>query len=449
MRTTTRARGNRRLFPVIALMVALMTVLWQGSALAGLGDAKTPQTGTSADSSGDSGAPSSDPAPAAEPAPADADTADANVTTSKSAPAAKNLQDEAEAEVTGGAHAEATVLHVGIGEQEIITISHSEADARDDSCAAGGAAISILGALELGGTDDAECTAGQEVNNEGSLLSTCEPSGGALCIALLYGRATTSDNADQTSSSSQHDVLNVCVGGEQTSPSQDCTGNTIGARVAHSEAGASRNKKDGAAHAEQENSLVELCIGGTNPETGACDGLGLILLHSESSGDARPGADGEFTGDAYILAIDQGGERTVVPVGDSEGDLPPGCSDDPEGPGSLCAALNDSDVSVEAGKGSGHDQVITLDVGDVIVGDVDNGVIEADSTKVKAEKVKPPAPPKPPKKEKPKKKAPTLAGPAGPALATTGASVIPALVLAFALILLGARLVRRPAVVRE
>ncbi len=433
----------RRLTGVCSLVVALLMLAWQAAAFAGPGGGGAGQQ--------------SDPGTAQEaPAPAEEEEASAPASSKKeNEPAvigdsqANTAQEEpVEEEATGGASASAVVVDIEINGNEVLTISESKTEAKDDSCHAEANVLVIVGTVIFG--ESADCAPGQDTVAEGSLANlhgqTC---GSGLCLAVLYGYAQATDNADSTESHSQSDVVNLCLGGEQESVRDYCTGTGVGARVGHSKSDSSRNKKSGEAGAHQESSLLEVCLGGEDPETGICDGIGVVLLHSEGDAVARPGQTSEVSGQSQTICVEAQGEETPICYDGNNPVIPPGCDDvpDEERPGALCIGLNDGDVTAEAGKGSGHQEAITLDAITVISGSIDQGDISVDSTKVKGEKVSPPKPPKPPKK--PEKKKPTLAGPAGPALANTGVSFLPTILFALGLMLLGLRLVRTPAPVRR
>ncbi len=431
----------RRMTGACSLIVALLMLAWQAAAFAGPGGgAQQTDPGTAQEAP----APAEDDTEASAPESQNTDKKTASLSGSKATAA----QEEPVEEATGGASSSASVIDLEIAGSDLLTVSESKTEATDEGCHAE-ANILALGGVVITG-EEADCAAGQDTVSEGDIgiMAICDGSGGVICLAILYGYAQGTDNKDSTEANSQSDVAYACLGGESETPRDYCSG-PVGARVAESRSHSSRNKKTGEAGSTQESSLLDVCIGGEDPETGVCDGIGIVLLHSEGSAVARPGETAEIGGESQTICVEVQREESPVCYSGNNPVIPPGCDDvpDEERPGALCVALNDGDVTAEAGKGSGHQEAISLDAITVIGGSIDQGDLSVDSTKVKGEKVSPPKPPKPPKK--PEKKKPTLAGPAGPALANTGVSVIPTILFALGLMLLGLRLVRTPAPVRR
>lgn len=332
---------------------------------------------------------------------------------------------------SSSASAEGTVAHVAVGGTEVVTASRSKGESTDKGCKADATVLSILGQEIIGA--HAECKPGEKTQQEvGYLQETCDISGGAVCLVILYGNASTSDDEKATSTSSDTAVARACVGGEGESANEPCSG-PVGVGVAESRAETRAGKK-GDADARQSSTGLRLCIGGTNPDTGKCDGIGVVLLHEE--GAASAGSTPSNEGESYLVGVEAQGEDQAK-VGQSA-DILPGCSEQ-ENP-MLCVALNKGTADASAAKSGNTQQAIGLSAADVIAAGLAQGSVSSEGQAVKSEREarEPNLAPRPP--------APALEKEpvaAGPRLPLTGSAISPVGLIALTLIVLGAALWRR------
>lgn len=244
------------------------------------------------------------------------------------------------------ASAEGGVLRASVGGNEIVRAGSTGAKTdRDHSASSDATVLALFGHEVIGAHSKAHD--GSSEAETGYLTETCEASDGALCVALLYGRAASDDNRSSSSAESDTALASACAGGNRHDPTEQCEGG-VNAEVGRSHSDASQDKSAGSAEANQVSDGAAVCLGGHNDQTGACDGLGVTVLHAESHSSASPdGSDG--SSDSSIVAVDAGGEEQFAV--DQEGDIsvPPGC---PEGQSLVCITLN-SDTDADAGGGSG------------------------------------------------------------------------------------------------
>ena len=329
------------------------------------------------------------------------------------------VADQAE-ESHATASSSGSVVDLDVLGQEALTVSESSSSAGQSS--SGGSSsgsssskatlLSVLG-HELWGAE-ADSKKGSN-EREGLLLDVtdqiCAGSGGQLCVGLLYEERKSSE---KDGNSEEKSIASVCAGGDQNQASHDCDGpvsltvgyagasahededgtesssdtslvdacigsgshsvsdtcdGPVGARVAESHSDSSSktdaNGNDKSAESGAENSGAEVCVGGEDPESGMCDGVGTVVLHSESRSSANTQGESKNEGRAHLVAIEAEGEEQFAI--DQEGDLsvPPECP-----PQSVvCLFLNSVASDAEAGKAGGRATAIAAEVGKGILGD--------------------------------------------------------------------------------
>jgi hypothetical protein len=200
-----------------------------------------------------------------------------------------------------------------------------------------------------------------------------------------------------------------------------------------------RDEAGNSSHAWESSNGATLCLGGEN-EDGVCETFGLVVLHSDSESHAEPG-DAEAEGEAYVLGIDQSGERTTYIADETSIALPPDC---PDGGSVVCLLLNEDETGAIA-DGIGHNG--TGLEGDVLPGilDGENGG-DADATEVGTTAVAsegeeaPEEPEEPPvvKPHGPETQDPTVQGAQASELPFTGLNTSTMLAIAMLLLLSGA-----------
>ncbi len=224
----------------------------------------------------------------------------------------------------------AQVLNLDVGGNDVLDVGHSSASSSSsDGDGADSTVIGIAG-QEIAGAHAED----GETDETGLLLELCGMTDGFVCLGLIYAYAT----AGGGSASSDSAVLDACIGGDDAErrSTESCAG-LLWLSILDSHADASSDD-EGAAASESSNG-VAACVGGHDDE-GACSGLGVRALHSESSASSK----GESEGGSYLLGIEQGGDETTIGSEEVHVDVPPGC---PEGASVVCLALNQG--SSEAG----------------------------------------------------------------------------------------------------
>ena len=328
---------------------------------------------------------------------------------------------EAEEEAHATASSSGSVVDLDVLGEEALTVSESSSAAgqsQSGGSSSGGSSskatlLSVLG-QELWG---AEANSEEGANErEGLLLEVtdqiCSGSGGQLCVSVLYeertsskadgnseeksvasvcaggeqeqashdcdgpvsltvGYAGASAHEDENGSESSSDtaVLDACVGSEAHSASDTCDG-PIGGRVAesHSDSASetdSPDEGDQSAESGAENSAAEVCAGGEDAKSGMCDGVGAVVLHSESYSSANTQGGSKSEGLAQTVAIEAEGEEQFSITEETVIALPPDCPEQ----SIVCLFLNTVESGAEAGKAGGSATAVEIEVGDGILGD--------------------------------------------------------------------------------
>jgi len=328
---------------------------------------------------------------------------------------------EGEQEAHAAASSSGSVVDLDVMGEDALTVSESSSSAgqsQSGGSSSGGSSskatlLSVLG-QELWG---AEANSEEGANErEGLLLEVtdqiCSGTGGQLCVSLLYeertsskddgnsekksvasvcaggeqeqashdcdgpvsltvGYAGASAHEDENGSESSSDtaVLDACVGSEGHSASDTCDG-PIGGRVAesHSDSASetdSPEEGDQSAESGAENSAAEVCAGGENAKTGMCDGVGAVVLHSESYSSANTQGGSKSEGLAQTVALEAEGEEQFSITEETEISVPPDCPEQ----SIVCLFLNTVESEAEAGKAGGSATAVVIEVGDGILGD--------------------------------------------------------------------------------
>jgi hypothetical protein len=183
------------------------------------------------------------------------------------------------------ASAEGGVVHVGIADEDLVTVGRAGAQKdRDESASGDATVLALLGHEVIGAHADA--ANGSSQSETGYLTETCEGTDGALCVALLYGQAESADGSHSSSASSDTAVASGCAGGDATRPTQACDDGAYVA-VARSHSDASQDRTDHSAEANEISDGAVVCVGGQDSTTGSCSGVGVSALHGESHSSLR------------------------------------------------------------------------------------------------------------------------------------------------------------------
>jgi hypothetical protein len=334
---------------------------------------------------------------------------------------------------SGEATADGRVLHIKLLGQEILVFGQADSASDDDGSSSDATVLAVLGNEVIGTHSDSEDGSGHD--ETGLLRETCSETDGQACFALLYGQA--SSEATDTGSTGSSDTAGgtACLGGaEGASPEGTCDG-PVGVTVLDTHSDTERDEVGNSSHAYESSNGATICLGGEN-EDGVCETFGLVVLHSDSESHAEPG-DAEAEGGAYVLGIDQGGERTAYIEDETSIAVPPDC---PKGGSVLCLLLNHDETGALA-DGSGHDA--TGLGGDILPGMLDGeNAGDADATDVGTTAVASEgeeAPEEPPvvKPEGPQEQDPTVQGQQASQLPFTGMDTSTMLAIAMMLLLSG------------
>jgi hypothetical protein len=254
--------------------------------------------------------------------------------------------------------------------QDVLTISHSATSASEsDGSSSDATVLAILGEEIFGA--HAESNGSSNEAETGQLMESCEMSGGQICLGILYGYAYAAEDGDSSEASSDTSVADVCLGGTNAErrPTEECDGPvSAGVLESHSDSSANGDR----AEASESSDGARLCLGGVNEE-GVCDGVGVRVLHSESSAYAERDDSGS-DGDSYVAGIEQGGSGTYLLTDEQHIDVPPDC---PDAASVICIGLNLGDSQADADGAGNTTTIIHVDVlpgqyeeGPVGVGDV-------------------------------------------------------------------------------
>ncbi|MDP9067383.1 MAG: LPXTG cell wall anchor domain-containing protein [Actinomycetota bacterium] len=286
---------------------------------------------------------------------------------------------------TGSASASAQggVVRVNVMGNEVLRAGSSSAETNDEGASSDATVLSVLG-HEVIGAKAKSRRKGKSQSETGYGRETCEVTGGAVCVTLLYARAQSesseSSSTDEDGTQRREEKreshsdtygASVCVGGEQRDPNEPCDGvfgTTVG--ESHSDAaqrtsgesgrdadGNEYSKSEGEAKSRNENDGATVCLGGENDD-GACNGVGVNVLHSENESSATSDGRSSNEGSGYVLCVETGGECGLTV--DQPTSIPPGCG---AGNAPACVRLNDSQSGAGAGGGgSGGTTVLGVDI---------------------------------------------------------------------------------------
>lgn len=237
--------------------------------------------------------------------------------------------------------ADGGVLSVALGDQPIVEVNQTGARTSAGEGNSDATVLSILGYEVIGAHASASNGSGE--SQTGCLTETCTVTGGDVCLALLFAQAFASNDGDRSDASSDTAVVSACLGGDQSDPAGNC-GGLAGAAVAESHSASTADQGDGSASADQWSNGADVCVGGEAESSGACEGAGAEVLHSESHSAANAGSEPESDSDSSTAVVEAGGDDVIaVDVG---AELPQGCVDDSS---LACAVLNDADSSAGTG----------------------------------------------------------------------------------------------------
>ncbi|MGH3753833.1 MAG: hypothetical protein ACRDRP_14265 [Pseudonocardiaceae bacterium] len=219
-------------------------------------------------------------------------------------------------------HASGAVAEVDLLKSHLLDITRYDASIEED-----GSAHSDSTVLGLGGSRIVGSSASSRDNHKdsGELLSLCGPTGGLVCLSLLYHDVIAAEDHDSALAAARGGVLALCLGGDKddVTPSYECDG-LLSLGVAEGLGIAERDKEHGHTKAESANELLNLCVGKRDKLTTPCDGIGLQAVHADSASKSdKP----DTVRGSYLLGLDLSGSSTYILDGPTALALPDGCGD--------------------------------------------------------------------------------------------------------------------------
>ena len=276
-------------------------------------------------------------------------------------PAAPNSDDDSEGHETQDPappdHASGGVVDIQVAGEDLVTVGATDARIEDDGEASGDVTLLAIGGSEIVGAHS-RSRGGPANDANDPLAPLCEESGGAICIGLLFAETSSSEDGSISTAESRAALAAVCVGGDETEYDGTCQG-LLGADLATSDGEIRRDEGTGRTDAAQENELAGACLGGEGDQ-GACEGLRIAVLRSESTSSA-PTADGDGTTErsSFLAAVEAQGEEEVIVDDPVTIAIPPGC---PAGQSLLCIFLNQGESFVFVGGAGSRQEVVHVDL---------------------------------------------------------------------------------------
>lgn len=245
-----------------------------------------------------------------------------------------------------GSSAGGAVLSAGVAGRPVATVGQTGAQASPGG-ATGNATLLALAGHEVIGAHARDGSSGATL---ASLEGLCQQTDGQVCAGLLFADAATSEDDASSSAQARTAVAFACIGGGNVQYGPTCSG-PITVSLATSESFASWSGSQSGA--SQQTELARACLLGEDA-AGVCDGIGLTLLHAESSATAT-GQTGSEEGDSYLLAVDLAGDRTTVGSEEDEAAVPPGC---PPGGSLACVTINQGGSAAVPGSAASEQETV-------------------------------------------------------------------------------------------
>lgn len=258
----------------------------------------------------------------------------------------------------GAASATGTAGDVDLLQSDVATAGESSTTSNGDGCSAEATSLEVG---DMAVTRAAsQCAEGQSTSDEAGLfMESCNATGGQICMALLYAVTGSTSHSGSRSSEADSAVAALCLGGSQDHPTDPCTG-VLDADLARSHSESQRNSSGTAASASEWSRVAGLCVGGRNPDTGVCNGIGVEVLHADA---AVAAADGEATPTrgSYVLGVQIQGEEARILENPSEVPIPE-CS---EVDALVCAVLNAGESVVGQTGAAARQQSVGAEIEDI------------------------------------------------------------------------------------
>jgi hypothetical protein len=258
-----------------------------------------------------------------------------------------------------GSSAGGAVLSVGVAGRPVATVGQTGTQASPGG-ATGHATLLALAGHEVIGARARDGSSGATL---ASLEGLCRETDGQVCAGLLFADAAASEDDASSSAQARTAVAFACIGGGEIRYGPSCSG-PITVSLVTSESFASWSGSQSGA--SQQTELARACLLGENA-AGVCDGIGVTLLHAESSATAT-GQTASGEGDSYLLAVDLAGDRTTVGSDEEEAAVPPGC---PPGGSLACVNINRGDSAAVPGSAESEQETVRAALLPGIVDDAD------------------------------------------------------------------------------
>ena len=247
-----------------------------------------------------------------------------------------------------GSSAGGAVLSVGVAGRPVATVGQTAAQASPGG-ATGNATLLALAGHEVIGAHARDGSSGATLV---SLEGLCQQTDGQVCAGLLFADAAASEDDSSSSAEARTAVAFACIGGGDVQYGPTCSG-PITVSLATSESFASWAGSQSVA--SQQTELARACLLGEDA-AGVCDGIGVTLLHAESSATAT-GQTASEEGDSYLLAVDLAGDRTTVGSDEEEAAVPSGC---PSGESLACVNINQGESAATPGSAESERETVRV-----------------------------------------------------------------------------------------
>jgi hypothetical protein len=260
-----------------------------------------------------------------------------------------------------GSTAGGAVVDVSVGGQPVLTVGETGASAGGDGSSADATLLAVAGHEVIG----AHAGGGGGGATGITLEGLCSGTDGLICAGLLFADAATSQDGSGSTAAARMAAAFACIGGGAVDYGPDCTG-PITVTVASGESFAAADGSS--SQAAQQTEVADVCLGpeGENAD-GVCSGIGLTLLHAESSSSAS-GDTAAADGDSYLVAVDLGGEQTVIGGDEESAAVPPDC---PPGQSVACIEANQGEATAVPGTASAEQETVEAAVAPGAVGGAD------------------------------------------------------------------------------
>ncbi len=187
-------------------------------------------------------------------------------------------------------HGSAYVNKTKLGDNELVGIGSSNATVNDDDSTSADTTMLSIGGTAVPGTTshaDSDNAGAAGFNVLGPLTTPiCEGSAGGVCLSVIYGNSSATNDGTTSESHSDGGLAAACVGGSDETGAT-CDG-PVQAGVATTSSSAQRDQRSGRTTAQSSSEVADVCLG-QEPVVGC--GLGVNALSSSGESDSDGSAD--------------------------------------------------------------------------------------------------------------------------------------------------------------